>query len=516
MINSLSKISKDISNIMGWRRYLLSALLGCVAAVALPPFYIIPLLFLSFPALLVLIQSSNNSKQAFAVGWWFGFGHFVTGLYWIANSLLVDAERFAWLIPFAVSLIPAVLAIYIGLVALIVFSMKLSGWRNVLWFAAVWVVVEMVRGQFLGGFPWNAIGYSWVFSGAMIQLTSITGVYGLSLLTVLIALIPYLFVAEEDKILRRQWTVGLITVLIVVFVGGALRISRDVHAVSGVNVRVVQANIPQDMKWEEDVRWDGFLRHIAMSRRPSKLKDIDYIILPETAVPFALEQEKKIQRWIGKFKWPKSYIFTGSLRTEGEKDNFKIWNSIHVLNGKGKILGHYDKFRLVPFGEFVPFHNYMPFIEKITHGALDFSSGDGVHTLILNAIKPFSPLICYEGIFPETAVNRSYRPEWILNVTNDAWFGKSTGPYQHFAMTRVRAVEQGLPLVRAANTGISAVVDGYGRVKASLGLSKSGVIDVALPAALPRTIYSRFYDSIPAVLIILLAGVAVFWPLQRQ
>ena len=238
-----------------------------------------------------------------------------------------------------------------------------------------------------------------------------------------------------------------------------------------------------------------------------------HVIWPETAAPFFLADEPRARRAMARVVSPGGALITGTLRSESQPGRpRKIWNSLQAIDNGGVVLGSSDKFHLVPFGEYVPFRSILKF-SKITQGMTDFSTGQGPGTMRINGLPPFSPLICYEVIFPGAVVDRADRPGWILNVTNDAWFGTSSGPHQHFASARMRAVEEGLPIVRAANTGISGVVDGYGRLVARLGLGVEGVVDAPLPPSLLPTIYSRWGNAVAALLI--LAALVIGWLCAR-
>ena len=288
--------------------------------------------------------------------------------------------------------------------------------------------------------------------------------------------------------------------------GGALRLAgAGTGTIDGVRLRLVQANVAQHHKWKPELREALFKRHLQLSAQDG-VEGITHIIWPETAIPYFIADDPLRRQAIAAVVPRDGLVISGALRkSAGEAESVDLWNSVYAIDDQGRIVGSYDKFHLVPFGEYVPFRQVLTFA-KITYGAIDFSAGPGPRTLRLPGLPPVSPLICYEAIFPHQVVDRDDRPKWLLNVTNDAWFGLSSGPFQHFASARVRAVEQGLPLVRAANTGISGVVDAYGRVTARLGLGHAGVVDATLPVALDGlTPYARWGD---ATLLALLAFVA--------
>jgi apolipoprotein N-acyltransferase len=261
--------------------------------------------------------------------------------------------------------------------------------------------------------------------------------------------------------------------------------------VPGARLRLVQGDIAQTLKWQPEQRARWFRRYLELSARPAD--HIKAIIWPESATPYPLDREPEARRLIARVVPPGGLLLTGSARFDLESKPPRAWNSLFALDDTGRILAVYDKHELVPFGEFLPFRTVLGRLglEKLTQGSIDFQPGPGRVTLTLPGLPPFSPLICYEAIFPGRVVDPHARPDWLLNVTNDAWFGRSSGPYQHLAMARFRAIEEGLPLVRAANTGISVVVDPYGRVQARLDLDVTGVLDAALPAPLPEPPFAR-------------------------
>ncbi|MDA0675460.1 MAG: apolipoprotein N-acyltransferase, partial [Proteobacteria bacterium] len=285
------------------------------------------------------------------------------------------------------------------------------------------------------------------------------------------------------------------------------------RTVPDVRLRLVQPSIDQRLKWRPELRGGHVARQLGMSQgpwrpaqdaasQPEAAAGPTHVIWGETALPFLLEREPLLQQALGRLVPPGGAVITGAPRASDLTDHAQLYNSIQVIDASGRIVATYDKVHLVPFGEYVPLHGWLP-IEKVAQGQRDFSAGAALQTLSLPGLPPASPLICYEVIFPGAVALRDRRPAWLLNLTNDAWFGRTSGPYQHFAAARLRAVEEGLPVVRVANTGISAVIDGFGRTRASLGLGVDGVLDARLPAALPPTPYVLWGDA-PALAVCLL------------
>lgn len=505
-----SRIADRVGGRAGWRRAAIAFGAGALAAASLPPVYALPVLLAAFPVLVWLIDSAPTFRRAFLDGWLFGFGFFVAGLYWIGFSLLVEAERFAWLLPFAVLCIPAVLALYTGCVASLARCAP-AGAPRIVALAAAWVLVEWARGQLFTGFPWNALGTVWAVSDETLQFAALGGMYGLSLVTVLVAAAPALLARDRG---RRSWLLpaGALLIVPALWIGGAARLSAAVQqTVPGVVLRIVQPNIPQRDKWHPALRERHLATYLQLSSAPGA-RPVTHLVWPETAVPFVVATDPALRRIMASAVPPGGLLLTGAIRTTLPGAHpFRAWNSFHAIDGAANIVATYDKFHLVPFGEYVPLRRWID-IAKITAGRTDFSAGPGPRTLSLPGLPPVSPLICYEVIFPGRVVAPGTRPGWLLNVTNDAWFGTSTGPYQHFAMARLRAVEQGLPLVRAANTGISGVIDAHGRTVARLGLNRQGVVDAVLPRGVEGgTVFSRLGSApvlILAALLLLTAVVA--------
>ena len=481
--------------LVGWRRYAVTFVLGGIAAAAQAPVHAIPILLISFTGLVWILDGSRSRWSAFFAGWWFAFGYFVAGLYWIAHAMLVDPEKFGWMIPFAVGGLSAYLAIYTGLATVIVRLTRVDGVGRILMLAVAWTAAEWVRGFALTGFPWNLIGTVWTATPPAMQLAAVTGAYGLSILTVLLAASPAVLGDGGQGRWRPVAAAGALALAI--WVGGAIRLDGAATAmVDGVKLRIVQPNIAQQQKWRDETRAANLTKLLKLSR-VGRADDTTVVIWPETAAPFFVATDPRRRRLMATAVPKDGYLITGSMRiTPPTQRPFQIWNSVHAVDGTATVRATYDKFHLVPFGEYQPFRSVLGFA-KLTPGSVDFSRGPGPRTLTLPGLPPFSPLVCYEVIFPGAVTQPGARPAWLLNVTNDAWFGISSGPYQHFASARMRAVEEGLPLVRAANTGISGVVDAYGRVVTSLELGTEGVVDSTLPVALVRpTIYARAGDWI--------------------
>jgi apolipoprotein N-acyltransferase len=505
----LQNVAAWTRSLTGWRRYLHAFLMGALAAAALPPVDVTPVLLVSFTALVWLTDVGTRRGDAFLVGWCFGWGFFVAGLYWIGAALLVDVDRFWWLMPFAVLGIPAGLAIFPGAAVLAANEVRrglaLTGGARILILAIAWSGAEWLRGHLLTGFPWNLVGYGWsgAFPGsdAMLQVTSIVGAYGLSLITVTAAMLP----ARLGDHGRGRYGAALAAALLIAapMAGGAVRLALAKDGfVPYVTIRLVQPSIPESLKNDPAAQADNLRRLLALSTAPSAAP-IAAVVWPEAAAPPFLARDPDLRQTLALALPSGALLMTGDVRTDAApKKPEHIWNSLLVLGPTGKVVARYDKAHLVPFGEYVPLRHVLP-IAKITPGTMDFSAGPGPKTLTLPGLPPVGPLICYEAIFPDDVVDPTDRPAWLLNITNDSWFGVSSGPFQHFAIARVRAVEEGLPLLRDGNDGITAAIDPYGRVLRRLDLDAIGSLDVALPRALPATIYSRIGDITFLLLIII-------------
>jgi len=512
------RLAQAVAGLRGWRRLLLAAFCGVLAAAALPPFYALPLLWPAFVIALWLLDGAAGQRQAAAVGWAFGSGHFAAGFYWVGIAFLVDAERFGWAMPFAVAGLAAGLAIFpafgFWLTFLVSRRLRLAGVARIFAFAAAWLLGEGLRAWIFTGLPWNLLGTVWAFSAETLQPAAYGGVWLLSLLAVLAAAAPAVL---ADPAARRPAGLAaaalLLALPLAVWGFGSWRLAGAPAVGSAVveqaRLRIVQPSIPQAMKWRSDQRADNLRLTMRLSLAPGH-DALAAIIWPETAVPYLLAAEPQLRRDLAAIVPPGGVLITGAPRVLPEDPGGKIWNALHALDGQGAIVATYDKAHLVPFGEYTPLRALLGFA-KLTAGARDFSAGPGLATLELPGLPAFSPLICYEVIFPgEVKAAAGAAPRWLLNVTNDAWFGDSSGPYQHFASARLRAVEEGLPLVRAANNGISAVIDSYGRVIDRINLNDRGFIDVDLPeaAAIP-TAYS-YAGNLLYLIELLLTACVIF------
>jgi apolipoprotein N-acyltransferase len=502
----------------GWKRAAVALVAGALSALAMAPFNAWPVLFLTFPVMVWLIDGAGAGRwrgvpAAAMAGWWFGLGYFVPGLYWIGYAFLVDAPTFAWLLPFAVLGLPAYLALFTALGFALARLIWTADASRVIALAVSLTLSEWLRGQVLSGFPWNAFGYALTEPLALAQTASLIGLWGLTFLSVAIFASPASLIDDSSRG-RRPWIAPVTALALLVAMGifGGVRLSLQPTAlVAKVKLRIMQPNLQQDVKFNYAAKAEVMQKYLALSDRASGpqstgVRDTSILIWPESAFPFFLTREADAMAQIADLLPKGTILITGSVRAPDLPPGTRItraYNSIYVIDHDGGVLSVYDKVHLVPFGEYLPFQDWMEKLGfvQLTKVQGGFIAGTRRRPMELPNAPRMLPLICYEAIFPGDVASRDDRPGWMINLTNDGWFGNSTGPYQHLQQARVRAIEQGLPMVRAANTGISAVIDPVGRNIARLGLGVEGVLDSALPTAIASTIYARIGD-IPAVVMV--------------
>jgi apolipoprotein N-acyltransferase len=499
----------------GLRADLIALMAGALAALALPPLAALPTLLVAFPILLVLINASGRGIVAARRGWWFGFGYYLIGLYWITEAILFEAARFWWLVPLAVPALAAVLAIFIALPAWVAWFVRhrcslagrsengldqppqvRAGAAQVLTLAGGWVLGDLARQFFATGFPWNLLGSVWAIPGrigdVMLQPAALASVHGLTLATVILACAPMLRWRDRTACLA----------LLLTWIGyGLNRMAAPSPPDQPIHVVLVQGNVPQGQKWDPAMRNAVFDRYLHLTDEGVSAAGPgqSVVVWPETASPFLLDTAALQAIAAASHDEP---VLAGAVRFD--KDD-RPRNTLVAVTGAGSVAALYDKWHLVPFGEYQPSWAQVG-IQLVPGGG--FAAGPGPRTLRIPGVPPVGPLICYEAIFPGQVVDEADRPDWMVNVTNDAWFGTSSGPRQHLAAARLRAVEEGLPLMRAANTGISAAFDARGHEITRIGMEVTGFRAVQLPGPLPRTLFARFGLVLPGGLAIgsLIAG----------
>ncbi len=458
---------------------------GSVAVLAMPPFGLWPVMLAAVAVLYILHSRSIRPLHSGVLGWAYGFGYFVFGLYWIGNALLVDGNEFSWAWPLAVAGLPVVLAFYPA-AALYAAKRFFSGQvlSTLLAFSAILSLSEWLRGNLFTGFPWNLSAYAWKDALPIVQIVSVGGVYFLSFLTVFWgASIGFVLLRDAGRAARLVVFIISMASLAATFGFGAARLAgADRQQVSGLNVQIVQPSIPQAEKWQQEKIWDHFNTLVAMSY-PQDNSDGDeavtFIVWPETAISMTMlnvpEARSLLETALSAHLGP-AYLLTGALRIEpGESGEPDYANSLVILDKNLEIAGYYDKAHLVPFGEYIPFRKLVPFGPVASFS--DMIAGSGPKRLTVGEGYSISPIVCYEVIFPGKITSRSNSdilPHIIVNVTNDAWYGDSTGPQQHFNMALFRAVEEGVSVIRAANNGISGIIDPYGMVITRIPLNHRG------------------------------------------
>ncbi len=515
---------------------------GALSVLAMAPFFLWPILFVTFPVLVwaldavclregeaeePLVTFGKRLKRAAIIGWAFGFGFFLASLYWIGYAFFVDADRYAVLMPFAVAALPAGLALFYAAASALAAAMWRRGYARLAAFAFAFFCAEAARGYLLTGFPWNLFGEALAANTPHMQLAAYIGVYGLTLAALFIFPAPAALIAAPESRYTRLWSPLLLSVTALAgsYAFGVHRLPETAGLVDGVRVRIVQPNIPQQEKWKPENRQWIFARVLSLTKKGTDGSDVSgftHVIWPESSVPFHFGVNKEIYLREARDILlaaipPHTTFILGAERAEGvmtveNRYTFHaVYNSLFVLSEGAQISKFYDKVHLVPFGEYMPFHGILAMLglRAFSHRLDGFDAGREEAPLIKTPKAPgFIPLICYEIIFPGRVPDLSRRPGWFVNVTNDAWFGDSTGPHQHLHQVRLRAVEEGLPVMRSANTGISAVIDPYGRILAQLALGETGVIDHGLPKAIPETFYEK--TRLPAFVLLFLLPIEFY------
>ena len=533
-ISLFSALADHVVLAFGWPRRLIALLAGACGALTLAPFGLWPLIVVPMTAAIWLLDGAVGTSRlarlriAFADGWWWGFGYFLAGLWWLGAAFLVEADKFAWAMPLGVIALPAALALFPALAFALARLWWGVGLRRILVFALALALTEWLRGHILTGFPWNTPGMALASSLALAQSASVVGLYGLTLIAALVGAAPA--VLGTGRTARECWSapalaLGLVAVMLAF---GTWRIpDGPTPTVSGVKLRIMQPNLPQDAKFNAESGEAILKRYLALSDtatspRTLGVQDATHLIWPESAFPFLLGRTPQALAEIAGVLRPNTVLITGAARAgdplPGESRP-PIYNAIQVVDAQGVITASYDKVHLVPFGEYVPalFERLVRAVglSQFVQIPGGFTAGRRSGALAIRGLPLAAPLICYEVIFPGEVMPSGQRPGFMLNLTNDGWFGQTTGPHQHFAQARLRAIEEGMPLVRAANTGISAVVDGHGRIVASLGLGVEGVLDAGLPMVGPITIYARLGDSIFLSMVVILFAL-IWFPRKRR
>jgi apolipoprotein N-acyltransferase len=523
-------VHRFLSTLSGWRAGLAAVALGALSALAMAPFYIFPILILTLTGAVWLIDGAMRQTRPLRAaafrGWAFGFGYCAAGFYWIGYSFLVTPDAHLWLLPFAAAAFPGGLALFFAAGFCAAASVWRGDWRRVLVFAFAISATEWLRGHILTGLPWNLFGYTWGVSVETMQLASIVGVYGLTLATLVAFAAPAALIQAQGILQPRAhlaWAAVALPVALFLF--GWIRLpAAPQPAIDGLRLRVVQPNVPQTEKWKPDLalrNWQRLIEPLALNGQAP----YTHAVWPEAAPPFILSEHAEAMRMIGLSLPRGATLLTGAVFREAANGDMKFYNGFHAVNDQGQVIATYAKAHLVPFGEYLPFAGLLENlgITKITGGKGGYSSGPGVRSLTIPAgfsadgqKTTLGPLICYEIVFSGEVVEPGKRPDWLVNLTDDSWFGPSTGPYQHLGISRMRAVEEGLAVVRAANTGISAIIDPYGRLVATLPLASQGALDGDVPKPLHPTGYATWgnviYNSAMAAIAVWIVWGRRRWP----
>ncbi len=525
-------------SVPGWRgRAVLAFLVGGLSMLSMPPFLYWTVLFVTMPVLVLLLdeaalQDRGRLRAAVFIGWCFGFGYFLAGFYWVYHAFLVESNMYGWLIPVVVPLLPALLAVFYALACMIAVYFWSAGAARIIALALAFAVMEWIRGHAFTGFPWHSFGYSLTSSPALMQSASLFGIYGLAFIAVVLFASPVLLL-RDDMALPQEYrrfcsshegrflmaVMGLFTVLLL---WGSMRLMGGTEFHNTVSLRIVQPNIVQKDKWNKDKEAGIKEKYLSLTRQAvaqDKGRNFDQktlVVWPESAMPFLLLRNRAFLLKMAEILPPNSFWLTGNVRLEQGKPGTgrRFYNSLLMFDDKAEGLKVFDKKHLIPFGEYMPLKplfNLIGFQQLAnSHGA--FTVGSRPRFLATKGVPSFVPLLCYEVIFPGEVIEGK-RPEWLLNITNDAWYGLSDGPYQHMHYAKVRSVEQGLPMVRAANTGISAIIDSYGRVVRKLPLGQRGVVDGLLPKKISATLYARYGGGM--FVFVLIIGLFIYKTTRR-
>lgn len=526
-----ARIAQPIVLARGLQRPLLAFLAGAASTLALPPLEIWPALFLTFPVIVWLIDGAvgrwNGVFAAAAAGWCFGFGYFLCGLYWVGSAFLVDADIFGWMMPFAVVALPAGLSLFTAFGFALARLLWMRGAARILTLAAALTFAEWLRGHMLTGFPWNAFGYALTGPLILAQSAALVGLWGLTFIAVAAFASPAVL-ADDRADTRRPWlapTAAIVVLAGLAIYGAARLAATPTRFVAGVHLRIMQPDIPQDQRFNYSAKADVMRRYLGLSSHGANppaagLAGVTHLIWPESAFPFFLTREPDALAAIAELLPPGTVLITGAARyaeAASAPRRIRAYNSVYVIDHDGTVRAVYDKVHLVPFGEFLPLRGLLERLglEQLVRVPGGFLAGEGRGLIATPGTPSFVPLVCYEIIFPHAVVPPGERPGWLLNVTNDGWFGASAGPYQHLLQARVRAIEEGLPLVRAANTGISAVVDPVGRIVAALPLDREGVLDAKLPKRIAAPLYARTGDRAVAAIVCIIM-IFSLWHRRRR
>lgn len=478
-----------------------SITIGVISGLAFAPTFTIPTLF-TLSILCFQVKCVQNIKDSFVLGLLFGFGHFLVSMYWISIGVSVYINEFWWAIPFALFGIPLVLAFFIAVSCSISWIFKDSYYYHFI-FCLSFVFCEWLRSWVLSGLPWNLVGYALSVSDTLVQIVNVIGVYGLGFLIVYICSTFYYLLNKQYKELTVSIIVSIIIVLSLI-IYGYFRLSNNPTQYTNIKIRLVQPSIPQTDKWDVHEFWRNLDTHIKISLQDSD--DVDLIIWSEAALT-APYRHPQIQPYLMKHLLSKSkaVLITGGISGDDSiEDDAKVYTTMYAINKNKDVLFEYYKSHLVPFGEYIPLRAILPF-KKLTYGFLDYTPGKPGIFYLKELDLRIKPLICYESIFPGEVRVENSLADVFINITNDAWYGNSSGPYQHLEQSRMRAIENGIPMIRVGNNGISAIIDPFGRIIKSLKLNEVNGLNGILPK---KIAYTTIY-SIMGELMVIVSSIAI-------
>lgn len=526
-MQALERVHTGLVMMTGWRRWTVALLAGAVTALAMAPYHLFAVCFVTFPIVVWLLDGAvrpvdagffRRHMPAFAIGWWFGLGYFLAGIWWIANALLVEAREFIWFIPLAVLGLPAVLAVFYGVATALARSFWSDGLARVAMLAFAFGLLEFARSWVATGFPWNAVGYALTPIPVMMQSASIIGIAGLNLIAVFVFALPACFAGPVRRVVPALTLIVIIMTSHIGYGVWRLAIADAIPADETLPiVRVVQPSIDQSVKVASIDRDAQMARLLDLTGEPSDDGVLpDLILWPETAVPYILTQSPRIVSAIAARLEPGQVLMTGAVRVEGEVSDGvdqRFYNSILVLDDEGIIIDAADKVHLVPFGEYLPFRSVLESLgmRKIVDADRGYVGAPNRNLITPRENYALLPLICYEVIFSRYARNDGKDASAIVTVSNDAWFGNTAGPHQHLHHAQLRAVETGLPLIRAANSGISTSFDAFGRpLTDSLQYGAVGATQFQMTPRLAETVYKQYGIYYSWLLLVVFALIGLF------
>ncbi|WP_055047143.1 apolipoprotein N-acyltransferase [Devosia sp. A16] len=500
----------------GWRRFLIVVTAGAIAAASMPPFFLLPALFLTLPVWVWALDGAEHSRgwrrlvgPAFQIGFGFGLGYFTVALHWLGAAFLQEGGFFLVLMPFAIVGLAAILSVFWGLGSALAHLVWSGGAFRIVTLASFLALAEWGRGHLFTGFPFDLLGYALTANDQMLQLASVVGSYGLTFIAALIAMTPALiWPADQRGLVRRLIPMFLAIAVIAAQVGyGNWRLTTTtLTARTDMKVRLVQPMILEHADWsvaDPDAIINQLISLSESKPTPSDagLDGITHVVWPESVFPFFLTNYPDGIARIARMLPDTTLLLTGAPREPLGDDGLPIpdnpgYNSILAIDTNGEVVASYDKSHLVPFGEYLPFQSFWRLfgINQFVPGTNGWAAGDGRRLMTPPGTPPFLALVCYEAVFPGD-IGDPTQAQFILNVTNDAWFMGSIGPAQHAHHARMRAVETGLPMLRAANTGVTLSVDPLGRVVAQLAEEQVGVLDVVPTEPVPGgTLFNRLGD----------------------